>query len=106
MPGHQLIVAVGRLLQHQPNQAPLRAAVAIDCHQCRRVGTDQLACSVVEVHPVSYPSSTWDVHMRRSATHLCEAALTEAPYLCGSRLTCEHSQLPRARFTLVGPQIR
>jgi hypothetical protein len=50
MGGDQLIIAVGRALHHDPNHADLRAAVAVDRDQRCRVGTEELACCVVEFH--------------------------------------------------------
>jgi hypothetical protein len=48
MSGDQLITAAGRTLHRHPDHADLRAAIAIIRDQRCRVGTDELACGVVE----------------------------------------------------------
>ena len=48
MSGDQLITTVGGTLHRHPDHADVRAAVAIDRDKRCRVGTEELACDVVE----------------------------------------------------------
>jgi hypothetical protein len=74
--------AVGRTLHRHPDHADLGAAVAIVRDQRCRVGTDQLACGVVEFHDAivcpetnllfGHPCGAVDIgRIRRGGHHRC-----------------------------------